>query len=411
MKTFLSCLCLGLLAMLVLPGCSDSDLPEPAHDYYKVKLYDDTLPDPRNHSTRIAASANGRLLMTYGNTYERWIVVNGAFLLAPPPANVWMLTDNEGNLIKRDTLPTGLAIGDIMAMPDNSFLIVTFIGDFAFQGSYGGVQMMRIDPNGVMGPVDTLDLPTQDPVMILGSIHLSLSQNGNPLLYFLYSGASGFGGAFIGEMNLQGSFLWQREFTDYTITHCIADGYGGYLLSGKIFDLMTYSSDGLMMRIDGTGNTIWTRVLDLNDLGNGLDNGFNQICRAESGKYYFNYGDFSFFSAPQYTTHVYKINLEGDLLDSAVFGMGQGWIVPKDNGVFLLSSIDAVYGNLVDQFNSTYAILDANLDLTTNPTPFQDQTTDMMNDVCVTSDGKVACFGITQCYNKRYYKPQLILLN
>jgi len=321
-----------------------------------------------------------------------------------------MLSDNDGNLIKRDTFPSGLAMGDILALPDNSFLIVTSIGDFAVQGSYGGVQLMRLDPQGVLSGVDTLDLPVSDPVLILGSVHLSLSQNGNALLYFLYSGQSGFGGAFVGEMNVQGDFLWHREFLDYTITHCVPDPEGGYLMAGKIFNLMTYSSDVFVMKTDAYGDSLWMRTIDAVDAGNGLDNGIGQIASAGNGNYRLGFADWEVDYSRQ-NTYVVEFNLSGEFLDNAVVAMGASWMLQKDKGgVFLLNSIDAVYGSVTDRFNSTYAILDAELNVTSKSF-FQSQTSDMMNACCRTSDGKTACFGITQSYDRRYYKPQLILLN
>src|SRR5262245_22640092 len=105
------------LLLFSFTSCKKSELPEPESLYHKVRIYDDTLPDPRNHSIRIAAG-QGRLLMTYGHTFEELIVVAGLGAASwPPPAeNVWMLTDNDGNIIRRDAFPSGLSIGDIISL-------------------------------------------------------------------------------------------------------------------------------------------------------------------------------------------------------------------------------------------------------------------------------------------------------
>jgi len=409
MKTSATFSAVCILFFLFLNSCTKSDPEELGASYSRVRLYDDTLPDPRNHSIRIAAG-NGRLLMTYGNFFERFFMVNGAAIEPPPPKNAWMLTDNEGNLIKRGTFPSGLAMGDILAMPDNSFLIVTSIGDFSSQGSYGGVQLMRLDPNGVLSSVDTLDLPVSDPVMILATVHLSLSQNGNALLYFGYSSQGGFGGSFIGEMTVQGDFLWHKEFMDYTITDCVSDPNGGYLITGKIFYLMTYTSTVFIMNTNATADSLWFREIVCVDAGNGLDNGIGQIVSSGDGNYRLSYADWAANYSRQ-NTEVVTFNQEGEFLDTTVVALGASVAIQKDSkGLFLLYGIDAVYGSVTDQFNSSYAILDAEMNLTTK-SQFQNLTTDMMNAACRTSDGKIACFGIIQSYGKRYYIPQLILFN
>jgi hypothetical protein len=222
-------------------------------------------------------------------------------------------------------------------------------------------------------------------------------------------GQGGWSGSFIGEMNTQGDFLWQREFMDYTITDCMADPDGGYLIMGKIFFLMTYSSNVFIMKTNATADSLWSREIVCVDAGNGQETGIGQIVSSGNGNYRLGYADYVVQWGEQ-KTHVVEFNLSGEFLDSAVVALGPSIMVQKDReGLFLLNSIDAVYGSVTDRYNTTYAVLDADLNMTTKAT-FQNQTTDMMNAACRTSDGKVACFGITQCYGRRYYKPQLIIL-
>jgi len=95
--------------------------------------------------------------------------------------------------------------------------------------------------------------------------------------------------------------------------------------------------------------------------------------------------------------------------DSVDFGIG-AFLQKAPDGVFILNSIDAVYGNVSRQFNTTYITLDAGLNVIEKKL-FQQETSDMMNAGCLTSDGKNACFGVMQCYDKHYYKPALIIMN
>ena len=46
--------------MLFLGSCTKDDLSELDAGTYKVRIFDDTLPDPRSHSVHIASS-DGRL--------------------------------------------------------------------------------------------------------------------------------------------------------------------------------------------------------------------------------------------------------------------------------------------------------------------------------------------------------------
>src|SRR5436190_3422375 len=106
MKTNIICLSTCMLTALFLSSCEKSDSLKLESAYHRVRIYDDTLPDPRTRSIHCAAG-DGRLLLTYGNTFEQVVVFNGNFTLPPPSQNCWMLTDNEGNLIKKDMFPVG----------------------------------------------------------------------------------------------------------------------------------------------------------------------------------------------------------------------------------------------------------------------------------------------------------------
>src|SRR6187431_1788222 len=126
MKPRVTYLAVCILFLLSMNSCTKSDLPEPS-GFSQVRIYDDTLPDPRTHSIHIAAG-DGRLLMTYGHTFEQLVMIGGNLTFPPPSENVYLLTDNDGNLLRKDMLPSGLTVGDVISLPDNSFLTVMNTG-------------------------------------------------------------------------------------------------------------------------------------------------------------------------------------------------------------------------------------------------------------------------------------------
>ena len=401
MKTTIPFIAICLCATTFLGSCTKSDLPEPGKSYHKVRLFDDTRPDPRNHSIRVAA-ANGKLLMTYGRTFEGGVFYNGAFLHPTGPDNAWILSDNDGNVIRQDTFPKGLAIGDAIVLPDNSFMIVTFIDDPQWQMAYEGMQIMHLDVNGVMSAVDTIYPPTSHSISDVYAVHLFPSRNGNGILTFGYQGDYT-DATFYGEVNLQGDFLWYKEVTDIQLSGCaITDG--GYLLVGGLFDLSTYSSDIQVRKVDPLGEPIWNKVIDCQDGQEG------PLVASGNGRYRLAFADITPDYTRQFST-ICEINSEGDILDSVSINFTVSALMPRsDGGTFVLSSIERVYGNITEQFNSYYVELDAGLHVTASG-KFQEQSSDMLNAGCKMSDGKLACFGIAQTYDWRYYRPMLILVN
>jgi len=407
--TFLS---FGLIIMLSFGGCSKSDLPEPASGFNRVRLYDDTLPDPRSRSTRIAAG-DGRIFMTYGTTPEQIIFLIGSLIYPPPHKCVWMLTDNDGNLLRRDTFPSGLAIGDAIALPDNSFLIIAYTG---VQNLWGGsvewgLYFMRLDANGVMSPAQVLDAPVNGtlPYQQITNIQLFPAQNGNVLLSFGYQGID-IGSTFIGEMNAQGDFLWHKESDVLLIDDCEMVPGGGYMVSCGIWDPVIWTTTRMMMRTNSVFDSVWVRHFTPAPEASGKF----QLA-FDGGRYYW----LNYLASQDGKTwsHVYKMNAEAEIVDSAFYPVSTDYyisllgsvILPHGNGVFVSHFVNNINDRVLDRYNSMYAILDDKLDVTRSST-FQEQTSDQLNDGCLTSDGEVACFGVTQISGRFYYKPELIIL-
>lgn len=415
MRNIIACFTAFMMAAFFMNSCKKSDLHEYEPGYHCVRIYDDTLADPRNHSIRIAAG-NGRLLMTYGRTFEQLLfVMPGSATLPPPSENAWMLTDNDGNLFRQDTFPSGLSIGDAIALPDNSFLIVFYTGiPGVWSGPEWAMYMMHLDAEGVPGPVIRLNPPVifGQPFGQLSDIHLVPAPSGNAVLHVYYQGQTG-SATYIGEMDTQGSFSsWYREVNDpIKVTSCVPVPGGGYMAAGPYWNPVLQKSDVLIMKTNSTFDSIWSRKIVIEGWAMGI-----QIITAGNGNYLVNYS--AAHDGKDYF-HLLEINDTGDIVDST------SWPIPPDfygygfssmmlqqgtTGVFITHSINI--GNAVtsvsNQFNTNYVSLDAELNITKTAT-FQEQTSDMLNSGCRTSDGRIACFGITQTYDRRYYKPELII--
>ncbi len=402
------------LIIFSFSSCTKSDLPEPESAFHRVRIYDDTLADPRNNSIRIAAG-NGRLLMTYGHTFEQLLFVNGTLTLPPPAENVWMLTDNDGNSFRQDTFPSGLSIGDAISLPDNSFIVVTHTGvPNLWGGPEWALQMMQLDPSGILSPVVNLNPPVIHglPFQQIGDIRLCPAPGGNVVLYFYYQGANFASATFVSEMDKQGNFVWHKEFQDpISVTSCVPVPGGGYMAAGTYWNAVLVKSDIHVMKTNSTFDSLWSKKIVVRGWAAGI-----QIAAAGNGNYWINYIDSD--DGKDYF-HLLEINDAGEIMDST------SWPIPNDiriygyssmmlrqgSGVFITHSVNIgnAFTSVSDQFNTHYVTLDAELNIT-KTSAFQEQTSDMINSGCITSDGSIACFGITQTYDRRYYKPELIII-
>jgi hypothetical protein len=409
MKAYATLCAAGVVVVLSLISCTKSDLPDPGAAYKRVRLYDDTLPDPRSYSNHMVAG-NGRLLMTYGNTNSMFDESGGVFTLPPPSRCSWMLTDNEGNLIRKDTFPTGLSVGGIARLADNSFLVVLHTGFPNMSDWTWRLFLMRLDPNGVPGPVNPLPIPGIDalPFTQIQPILFSTAQSGNAILNFSYTDSLWHGGNFIGEMDKQGNFLWNKLDQSYFINDFAPTPDGGYMALVGFWVQATTSFTYSIMKTSSTFDSSWTR-----GIGPLRRDGELHIVSAGNGNYRLGY-----LTQPPggINYNVLQINAEGEIVDSVtypipdVFWNRAVMLPPTSSGMFVLHGMSNANGSITDRFNATYVKLNADLDITRQAT-FQVQTSDMINSACTTSDGTTACFGITQSYDRRYYKPVLILMD
>jgi|GEM_PF-2451685 len=416
MKTRATALAVCMVLLLCMNSCTQSDLPEPSSGHYRVRLYDDTLPDPRSHSIHIAAG-DGRLLMTYGHTFEQMVMLAGNLTLPPPSVNVYMLTDNEGNLLRKEMLPTGLTVADVVTLPDNSFLLVLNTGvPELWGGPEWSLHFMRIDPNGAMGPEASLNAPTNhpQPYQQIRNIRLCPLPNGHALLYYYYTGADNGSAQFVGEMDTEGSFLWHKEFESLTIDDLAISRDGGYMVSAGIWNPVLQTSEKFIMKMNSSFDSSWSSsiVPAQGAVGNFL------IASKSNGNFWLTYAA-SHDGKSWY--HVLDMNAEGEIVDSSSYPLminlqqyNMTSVISQHGASGLFISHSLIMGSfnesVSNRFNTMYVTLDANLNII-NKSVFQDQTSDMLNSGCRTSDGRIACFGLTQGYHRWYYKPELIIIN
>lgn len=118
--------------------------------------------------------------------------------------------------------------------------------------------------------------------------------------------------------------------------------------------------------------------------------------------------------------NIYEINSMGDSVNAVALALDQNIatiLLPEnDGGSFVLMN---THGSMIysgggdgvfNQTNSMHMSLNSGLSIV-DKGYFQTQTTDFITCACKTSDGKTACFGMIQSYNKNYYVPELIILN
>ncbi len=398
---------LYIVAVLITGGCTKSDLQDLITNYHKVILYNDTLPDPRNQAIRIVAG-NNRLFMNYCYDFERFDIVNGVFITPPDPRNQWMLTDIEGNIIRRDSFLTGLTMGDVMFLSDNRIMAILYNAHEGTSGVNYEIMFFLFDQNGNKITGDTLFLPAG--ITLAGPpydnhqlIHLTQSISGNALMYFEYYDVNYNAKSFAGELNSDGSFSWYNIYSEIKISGGIRTSDGGYIFTGSDPGGYYNYLPGyvFVMKTTATGDSSWAKTFNVNNPLGG------QITTGDNGNYFFCFSDVNFF--------VYEINAAGDSLNSFVINENgldlPAALVPKNGGVFTLLNQDVMsYLNLTYQVNTHFISLDAGLDVTQKG-KFQKENSDMIFAACKNSDGKIACFGITQIYNRPYYKPELIIVN
>jgi len=392
---------------LLFPACRKAGDLVLASGQQKVKMYADSVTDPRNSWSRIAAGPD-RLFMTYGQGSEDFYQTNGVISGFNPDVR-WMITDNDGNLIRRGALPAGSMIVGITALAGNGFLAAAALHDTSNFTSI--VELLRFDRNGTL----LSSLPLQFPsgfTCFVNDIVFSPLPNGNLVTSILNTQQYWRGHTFVGEIDASGNFVWYRNYSSYSFSDFVPAQDGGYLFLGTKQDNVTFQPKVFLLKTGATGDSLWSKSISRNSTYSVSRN----IIRSGNGGYRFTFYDYS--SNVSYTTAcIYAIDAAGDSLDAAVINdisdANQTWpaaLLPvQGENVFYMLNSGRIPPDGSSRVNTTYAYADQGLNPTEKGT-FQDQTNDLIASGCLTSDGHIACFGLIQSYNKGYYAPQLIVL-
>src|SRR6185369_16000918 len=143
---------------------------------------------------------------------------------------------------------------------------------------------MRLDPNGVLGPVDTLYVPIglQMPYLQIWDLHLAHSVNGNALIYFNGEGSDGSSTNFIGEMDIQANFLWHKESEVHSLHSCVISADGGYMTAGRLYDPVNQTSQVILMKTNSSFDSTWSKLLEPKPYGGDVPT----IVSAGNGNYW-----------------------------------------------------------------------------------------------------------------------------
>jgi hypothetical protein len=116
----------------------------------------------------------------------------------------------------------------------------------------------------------------------------------------------------------------------------------GYMVTGYIYPVGIKSSDICLIRLNESGDTVWTRTYG----GNSHDMGYS-ISRTPDGAYIIT-GESPFFGGGSTNLFVLKVNLSGDIIWHKTYGgngsEGGHSIVALPDGNFIISGITSSYG-------------------------------------------------------------------
>ena len=355
-----------------------------------MKLFDDTTANPSSNSERIV-SGNNRLFMTYSDGKP----VNGNQSTTQLQI---LVSSNDGELIRHTSLPFGFILINIINLNDGTFAVVAsppYLSNF--------LSAFHFDENGNLIAHDSISLPLNS---YMGTV--SKSHNNN-LLVCSYDNSTN--GAYLFESKENGQILWSKSFSRnwYAIAN---SNDGGYLLLENGID-----SSFSVLKINATGDSLWSHKYSLPftsvtynmvQLGNGT----YRICVNDLDSWGYNPNT----PSPLY---VYDINSNGDFLGlKTIFETNysfSGSIMKLDDThsfsliTVPFNMLGAGRPTILSKTNSHFLILDTSQQITSHGS-FQNETTDLIDASCNTSNNQVACFGLMQGVGRTYFKPTLFIM-
>ena len=416
MKRFLKpyLVCLTIIVMIVNYGCKKSDSPISDMSLNKVKVYDDTLADIRNHSINIEAGSD-QLYMTYGVgrglyfDYLNGLLYAGGF----DDFNArLMATDFEGNLKWIKELPANRMADDILVL-DNGDVVV---GTFTFGNFSSELNLIRFDKNGEK--IVEVTAPISSGVTGVENICLIRAFNGNIIVSGAYSGLPTTG--YVCEYDLNFNQIWYKGFYN-PIDRVLAIENNNYLFIQESYN----DSSIIVLKTNATGDSIWSKPISDNFYqisSAGFYPGCNDFVKNSNGNYVVSVSSrVSYDFQAEIKSYLYEINANGDLLNTTSsvflnFNYNAAIVPKKDGGVFaLMQSYLYDYTSLntppqvFNEIHSGYARFDSGLSLISNK-QIQSKTSDHLTAACNLPTDEIACFGLIKSEGKIYYKPELIIV-
>jgi len=146
---------------------------------------------------------------------------------------------------------------DAIELPDGGFLVVGSTGSF---GEGGDIYLLRLDQTGVREWSRTFGGPgaeqglamarSQDDILLVGSTN---------------SFGAGAYDVLAVNINAEGEVLWQRTYGteewDFGRSVAAIPGGEGWTIAGNTYGRGAGNSDAWVLRLDASGDTLWTRTL------------------------------------------------------------------------------------------------------------------------------------------------------
>lgn len=403
--------CTSILLCMLFIACKKVNTFSSNIGYQKVKVFDDSLADYASIPDYRLVAGNDRLYMIYSikDSFDN----NYGYLKL-------IITDNEGNVIKTKNLGRSYQVHDLLVTKDNICNIVRKKISSSWS-TPDTILLTKLDHNGNLIAEKSLASPPDFNNSVYQSIKLFQTPSGNLLMYGLLTDGGNSYNAFALEYNQNQQIVWSRKInTPNTFIHmsdCLLDSDGGYIfLCTRTVFVSPGGADQYLLKMNANGDTLWTKTLfpkNVESISFSLMNFF----RMENGNYHISMNCTVNDSLRSY---LYKFNSNGDSLSAmfynkfnpcyfeAILKTASGktfCLVNNSNGFYSTSWLP-----ISVQLNSRYLILDDDLNIIKDAS-FQNGSKDYLNRACITSDNRIACFGLTQITDRNYFKPELIILN
>jgi len=237
------------------------------------------------------------------------------------PETVW------GQIIGGSGFDTGQAV---VETSDNGFIIVGYTDSFIAQESR--IYLIRLNEDG-----DTLWTDTHGGVPVQ-AFDITETTDGNFIItgYVQTSGND----VFCMKIDIDGSVLWENAYggADSDVGFAVeATPDGGAIVAGWTVNDTTSGKNVYLIKIDGAGDTLWTRVY-----GGSEDDFGTAICTMNNGGYLVTGWTESYGSGSD-DIYLLRLDANGDTLWTRVYGdqnqdYGEG-VIQTNTGNFIITGV------------------------------------------------------------------------